>query len=83
MHIAIDLYQQALVAQLKVESAAETSRHLWESYPTNDKGKTKAFKLFEHLIEQACSLSTKTNLARCEMIKAIDAETKENNRGSY
>ena len=80
MHIAIDMYQQTLMIQQKADAAVEEGRHVWESSFAG-KGRTKAFKRFEHACEKACELSTKTNLARSVMMGAIDLEAKENYSG--
>lgn len=45
----------------------------WQEVLTKDKAVLKTHKKFGHRIQEACALSTKTNLARREMIKMIDA----------
>lgn len=45
----------------------------WQDVLTKDKTVLKIYKKFGHRIQEACALSTKTNLARREMIKMIDA----------
>lgn len=49
----------------------------WQDVLTKDKEGINTFKKFGHQIQEACALSTKTNLARRKMIKMIDEAAKE------
>lgn len=49
---------------------------------TKDKAVLKTHKKFGHRIQEACALSTKTNLARRKMIRIIDEAAKKDTDGS-